>query len=323
VQVDELTARVASSLGLELELEEVREAVAGMRDAVWLDEDQQWLWLDGRSLKRNRIVNRIAKTLSVAERLKLSDLRSAVRRDPRMGGFALPSAVLAAVCRRIDWLCVEGEWVQPAGALDYRECLSGVELSVVSILDEFGPVMRVQDTWQVAQAEGIQHVRFWQVVSGSPTIIRYARSVYGLRGRPISASELYEMVEETPAGWTRLLEEQGRLPDGRFWVRYRLSANAMRMGVLTLPASFRHELEGAVELCDPDEERIATVQFGDSRISGLGRAFRALGAEEGDYVALLVNPETARSVVVMGDSESVSEFLESLPAESERPLSAG
>lgn len=312
IQIDELASRTAIALEVEVGLDEIRTAVAGLRDVSWLDENQEWLWLDGRSLKRNRIVNRMTKALSVAGRLQLADLRSALRRDPRMGGFALPSAVLAAVCGRIEWLTVQDGWVQPTAPLNFRDCLSGVELTVVGILDEFGPVMRVQDVWQVAQAEGIQHVRFWQVLAGSPAIQRHARSVYGLRGRPISASDLFEMIEETPGGWTRVLEERGRLSDGSFWIRYRVNANALRIGTLTLPSVFRNEVDGDVELLDADGERLSSVRFGNARIAGLGRAFRVLGAEEDDHVALHVRPDASTAIVMIGDSESVSDFVESL-----------
>lgn len=304
-----LAGQLEARFGLSVAEDTIRKLVDADESAFWLDEDAGWLWIP--SAKRQRCLNRARKALCVAESLSFQELRDAIRRDPRMANYSPPSDILRAICSSVDWAIVDGDSVRPLGLLP-GHCLEGTELGVVSILLELGPVMSVQDLWSLAEARGHSRVRFWQVVINSPCIVRYERSIYGLRGRPVSALEVYELVSQLaslrPEGW--VARDFGRIDETTAWFVFRLSANTLIRGSLPIPTGFRAELQGSYSLVDDQGTPVGSLTASARTIDGMGPVFRLWNVEADDWLLLLVETQARVITAVVGGMELVSERIE-------------
>jgi len=278
----------------------LRAALSGAPDLGWLDREKRWFWLCENA--RNRLLNQIEKILAVAGSVTVSDLRDGVGRHHRMEGFRPPAAVLAELCRQLGY-GVDGDRVFGGDDLpDWRELLGGVERRLCEILMDNGSVMRRKDLERVAVDEaGINRSSFYVYLGYSPLITRFAPSIYGLRGAPITAAEIQALVPPREKG--KVLQDHGWLPDGRLWVVYRLSAASCASGVLNVPSALKPLVSSSYPLSDRRGELVGTLGVRDGAIWGFSPFFRREGAEAGDYLALLLNLESQQGEVALGSSE--------------------
>jgi len=83
---------------------------AGMFE--WLDQENGWFWyVPEPGYSANRLVNKIKRALAATPRIELSQLDSEIRSELQTETLPPPLNVLAAVCRRLLFVQLDGEAV--------------------------------------------------------------------------------------------------------------------------------------------------------------------------------------------------------------------
>jgi hypothetical protein len=163
------------------------EYVAGIlqtrKDFAWLDPEtgHQWFWLS--SVPRNRLINRVAKVLSVSPEIHISELSAAVSRTR---GLNPPQEVLLEFCRQLSICRVKGQIVSASRPINRERQLSKTEFLMFHVMKKHGPLLEWGRFEALCKAEGINSDAFTVFMANSPIITRYARGVYGLVGSKVS-----------------------------------------------------------------------------------------------------------------------------------------
>ena len=132
----------------------------------WLDRESKWFWyIPDRS---NRMVQQVQRSLALSGRIKLSMLRSAIRRDNGLGNFTPPTKIIEAVCRRVLGLQIEADSISQVPAMAPRkDPLTPNERLLATILREHGPVLGREKLQELCCARGIDDQAFEQLVRPS------------------------------------------------------------------------------------------------------------------------------------------------------------
>ncbi len=150
---------------------------AGVR---WLDRDAGWFWRPGA--KRNRLVARLQKILTVAEGLDVVSLRAALLRDPRLEHQVPPGPVLAELCRALDGMQVERGGSRVRAIRRRPEFLSPVERAVVDVLRRHGPVVPTPLATSLVVRAGVNENTVSVIFANSPLVRRVGQDAIALVG---------------------------------------------------------------------------------------------------------------------------------------------
>lgn len=184
-----LAARLARRSGpvrlraLAARLEEDPEAVRRLLDLRpgirWLDPEREWLALPAA---RSRPGRAIAKMLAAAGPLPLAEIDDGLRRAAPP--LLLPRNLLRAWIAALPWLALDPErdLVSPRRALDPLRLLTPLERSLVAILRDHGPELRVTEAGRLAAEAGLNPTSAMLYLSRSPLFRTVARGRYALRG---------------------------------------------------------------------------------------------------------------------------------------------
>jgi len=265
---------------VDLDLRRVVERVPGFS---WLDEASGWFWIHKR---RSRLLNQIRKILAVAGKIALGELRAGIARHHRMQGFAPPKHVLAALCCAVGYR-VEGETVIADPPLDWVEVLADVEKTMVGVLQEAGGVMGRDEFERRCVAADMNRNTFYQYLSYSPIVARYAPGVYGLRGIEVQPG-VVEGLRRAPRRGD-VLQDYGWTGDAKIWLGYRLSENTVASGVVSIPANMRRFVDGEYVLEGEGGERLGRLRCRESSAWGLGPLIARRGLEAGDFLMLTLD----------------------------------
>jgi hypothetical protein len=296
--VAELTSVLAEK-GAALEEEVVRKTLAMIDEVRFLDDEHDWFWMAGST--RNRLLNFVAKILSVAGSINLGELRDGVGRHHRMHGFRPPRAVLARLCADTGLYRIDGDQVSGIGDLpDWHDTLSGNEQLLADALFHHGPVMRRVDLEDlVVRDGGMSRASFYIYLTYSPILQRYAHGVYGLRGAQVSAAEVSALIP--PIVRSKVLGDHGWTQDRRVWIVYRLSPASVTSGVLSVPAMLAPVLHGQFSLLTEDNTPVGTLVIEETRLWGVSPFYRRRGVEAGDHLLLVFNLNQRKAHVDAGD----------------------
>jgi hypothetical protein len=269
------------------------------QDFCLLDEDGGWFCL--METARNSLTTRMAKILSVASPIHVSDLRVGLGRPYRARGFAPPQRVLLRLCTHLPGYAIEGSFVRAEPPLDRNHVLVGAEARMADVLSRNGGVMRRADFEKACVRAGANRSTFSVYLDYSPIICRYAPGVYGLRGAPIQPGVVEQLAPKRTH--TRVLVDHGWTKDGHVWIGYRLSPSLISSGVFTVPAGLRGILDGQYPLSTSDDVQVATlvVQSENCSAWGLSPFFRRRGGEPGDYLLLRFDLKTSSAEASLGD----------------------
>jgi hypothetical protein len=310
--VADVASEVSVRSGEKIREEVVRDVLTSDPRFRWLDEEGGWFWLKG--LPRNRLLNFMEKILSVADEVDVSELRRGVSRHYRMKGFAPPSRVLLSLCAQLEGYKVEDRIVRDDPPLDWAEVLRDTEETLVRVLFEHGPLLTGRQLEKYCVDAGMNISTFYVYLGYSPIVARYARGVYGLIGAKISPGAAEALVPKRTAA--RVVEDFGWTSKGRIWVRYRLSENLLKTGVLTVPAAMSPYLQGDVRLLTEDGTDVGRLSVKASSAWGIGTLFRRRGGEVGDYMILVHDLTDKTTTVYMRDQATeVDALLEKLLGE--------
>jgi sigma-70-like protein len=275
------------------------ELVEGFR---WLDEETGWFWLS--TTRKHGLPKAIQKVLSVAKRLPVAELRTAVGRNRRMWPDLPPENVILEFCRQVPDVVVEGDLVGADPPLCWTETLTGVEAQLVKILKTHGPVMERGELEDLCASAGMNRFSFHAFVACSAVIKHFGHSVYGLIGTDVSDRAIESLIARRKAGRSpsRVLDSHGQTEDGRVWLTYRLSKAASTYAVITIPAALKDSVTGKFRLLTTEGQEVGTLATKNGRAWGLGAFLRQRAARVDDRVTLTLDLD-GRTAVISIDSE--------------------
>lgn len=279
----------------------VRDVIMSQRGFAWLDSSKEWFWFaENRS---NRLLNRLEKVLAVTARIRLSDLKAALRRDYRMQASALPLVILESVCRQGADLRIEGDFVVKT-SLNPPEVLSEVEQTMVRILRSLGGIAKREEFELVCSQANVLRPTFFQYIDNSPVFVKHTRGVYGLVGCEVTPSIIEELKPRFRRG--KVLRDYGWSAANTIWVVYCLSEAAAGAGILGIPSALREYVDGDFEIKSDG----SAVSISNGTIWSLGSIFRDRRVSAGQLVAVTFDVKN-RTIDLDFDSKRIErQFLE-------------
>ena len=280
----------------------VAEALQLTEGFSWLDQRGGWFRI--RAVERHGLPKTIAKILSVAGEVTVSQMRAAMTRNRRMWENPPPAGVLLEYCRQTPDVRVEGRRIIGDPPPDWKKTLTGVERGIVSVLKKHGPVMDRGAMEEFCVRDGMNRFSFHAFVSWSPVIEQLGHSVYGLLGTKASKETMNDLVarRRQQRSTHRVLDSHGRTDDGKVWLTSRLSKAASTYAVVTVPAALKKVVRGRFTLLGEKGNEIGTLATKDGRAWGLGAFLRRRRAQIGDRVTLTLDLKERTAVVTLRSS---------------------
>jgi hypothetical protein len=301
--IEELIAQFKEEKEFSLKKEFVVKVLNSRDDFTWLDKSNEWFWL--KTTVSTRLMSRIKKILSVAESITSSDLRTCIRRDYQMEGFAPPKYVLTELCRQLPGYTVENEIITLDRPLKWEEVLDENEMLMVLVLKEEGPVLRRQELEEFCLDLGMNRNTLNRYLSHSPIIFRYGYMVYGLPNAEVDAAIIESLIPERKV--SEVLEDFG-WKNGKAWLGYRISKPMIRDGLFTVPSNMKKFIEGSFELKSSDGQTLGSLTIQESGAWGLVHLFKRRGGEAGDYLILEFDLSKKVTVARLGDESMIENF---------------
>jgi hypothetical protein len=299
-QIERLAAaRFPDCVGTEL----VRQTLQSVEGFAWLDESQGWFRI--RNIGKHGLPKTVDKVLAVAGRISVGQLRAALGRNRRLWKTPPPESVLLQFCRDLPGVKIDREQIVADPPRDWRKSLTGVELKLVSVLTEHGPVMERGALEDICVGDGMNRFSFHAFVSWSPVIEQLGHSVYGLLGAAAPQPQIDALLaaRRTRRVPRRVLDSHGWTDDGKVWLSYRLSKAASTYAVITVPAALKQVVRGRFTLLAPGGHTIGTLATKDGRAWGLGAFLRQRGARIDDHIRLTLDLQSRTATVSWDDAE--------------------
>ncbi len=264
-------------------------AIVSQRDGFeWLDEQTGWFWYaPAPDSNRNRLVNTIKRVLAVASTISLGELRAAIRRNYRLGGFAPPTHVLRAICNRVPFAKIDGNnIIRFEKALDWQGCLSGTDLAFAKVFAEHGPVLQRNKLVQHCHNAGMNDASITVATTYSTVLWRPAFGYYALVGAtiPPGTVEYHQRQKNNVSGQGTI--DSGWLDDGSPYVCWRLTQSNINGGIFSIPAGIKGVLSGQFTMRDRIGTEIGNIRVTDGTCWNVTPLLRQSGAEPGEYVAI-------------------------------------
>ncbi len=281
----------------------LRETLPTLKDFQWLDDRRTWFRLE--TLPQYGLPNMIEKVVSVAERIEVSRLRTAVGRYRRSGRHLPPAGVLLAYCREMPSVRVEGDMISAAPSLDWRTLLADVERTMIEVLKEFGPVMDRCTFEEHCIGRGMNRFSFNAILMCTPVVTQYGRSIYGVvtqKTDPNDVRRARARARRSRTNHSQVLQTCGIDADNRAFVAYCLSRAVISGGVITIPSALRDHVVGDYTIVSPRNERLGRMMTKRGCGWGLGPTLRSRGAQPGDYLHLHFDNARRTAVFRLGDA---------------------
>lgn len=305
--VEDIVEQLKEEFDQPREQEVVAKLLALLPDFVWLDQSTGWFWLSGTP--RNSLLTQVNKIFAVAKSITLADLRAGVSRHHRRKGFAPPRRVLAELLRQLPYCQVKDDRVTVTEQSRIGQALSTTEQKMVDALAQNGGMMGRDSLASLCTAAGVKHETFSLYLTYSPIIERYARGVYGLRGRMVTPGEVEALIPKV-ARPGRVLVDYGWTTNQEVVLLYKLSDGLISSGVASVPSSLQTVLTGKYALLASDGAAIGTLTIHRNSAWGLLPFFRRRGGDVGDYLSITINPKKGRALLSL-DDECLGEDLAS------------
>jgi hypothetical protein len=201
-------------------------------------------WISAADVSQTALMRRIGEVLRVSGPIDPSELRRALRREYRRGGFVPTTAVLTEMVGLTECLHLES-----SGRVAWNPAIPLPELRgdgaiIVRVLEECGGIAE-RRAWQTAcEQAGVSVPSFGRQSSYSPLVRKLGRGVFGLVGRIPRAGEI-EAIQATIAPVRGGLLDRGWTSSGEYWISTVLSSAAFETGVLPVPVAARGMLRDA------------------------------------------------------------------------------
>ncbi len=308
-KLGEVVAELATRHSMKIDQSLIRKTLDTQDEFCWLDDRQ--IWFRQKTLPQYGLPNMIEKILSVAERIDVSKLRTAMARYRRNDRELPPPITLLAFCLQMPNVRSEGKIVISDPPRDWRKVLTGVERCMVEVLKKHGPVMERTAFEDECVEKGMNPFSFNAIVMSSPVIAQYGRSVYGLLGLKVDPKVVRELAQkrsESPS--SRVLCGFGETRDGQIYLAYQLSKAAISGGVITVPAAVKRQVRGKFSLRIDGGHEVGTLVAKRGCGWGLGPALRGSEAEQGDHMLLLFDTVKRQARIHIGDESILENVIE-------------
>jgi len=296
------------SYELELVPAAVRSALVTQPQVMWLDSARDWFTVRLPHQRRNPLRTRIYRVMAVAKSISVADLRSALRREPKMSRLPPESALLRFI-RKTCGFNVEGTQVSLNREMDIASVFRGDQRIVVEVLQENGPVMLLEKLWQTVKARGVGHPSFWRLLAASPVLARVSKGLYGLVGANTVPGEIEEILAKRSKR-QRTLQDHGWTPTGCIWTAYCLSESTLNSGVVSIPSAKKALLDGTFDVFDLNARPCGKLRIKGGTCWGIGPYFRDAGLESGDYLVLEFDLKAKRASIITGDEGILDQYTE-------------
>jgi hypothetical protein len=309
-KVDDLCDRVQEDAGTPVATPVVRRILQSITSLHWLDQEYEWFFLE--DVPRNHLVTLVTKVLSVAPRVHVSEVRSAIASDHRGMGFAPPRSVVLEFCRIACKCNVDGDDIIATHAPLLADVLSMGEQIAYSVLTEDGPLLHRAEFERKCMERGMNPSTFTNYLTQLPILVRYGPGVYGLRGAPIAPGDVERCIPPT----TKRLHDHGWTANAQPWLAVELSSAALSTGVIAVPSGIQRFIAGRYLLRTQDGSEVGTLVVSGHAAWGLAPLFRRRGGEPGDVVVLTFDLQRHEAAVQIGTKEDVfinTEAFESAP----------
>lgn len=285
---------------------------------AWLDEGHEWAFVPGTA--RSRLLGVVRKTLSVADWVGIDEIRSAIRRNRHMEGFAPRRDILLALLKHVPWIEVDGERARGIH-LDAHFELLGNDRIFWETLVEAGRVLDRYTLIDRCIRRGMNFTSCHLLLNYSPVVSRVSPFVYALAGTTVSPEQAASM---TPApGRERVMQDYGHDEQGRPWIVARATVATITNGMINLPTALSDELRGnfaiqsmtvteeEAEDRDDDalEEAPLMARISRGILSGLHPALAERAVEVGDHILILFDPDRRTLALRVGDENVSAEVL--------------
>lgn len=196
-----IAGAVALSLGVACTLEELVRVLKSHPSFVWLDEATGWFCFT--SVRKSRFETILRKILAVADdRLPIDEFLAALsaewRWDDHYRGLPplnLHYQIVLARLKQLDWVdVVQHNFIVPKRRIDRGTALSGAERVVLAVLEKGRGVGTTPQIVAALREAGYSDSSAKMVLSRSPIVKPFARTVYTIRGRTPSIAALDQAV---------------------------------------------------------------------------------------------------------------------------------
>jgi hypothetical protein len=303
--IEHILSDLETEPGRTIEAHQVTNILNRNPDIRWLNQEHEWFTIV--ETKRNRLSNIVRKVLSVAPKISLSELRSAIKRVHRLDGFAPPSEILKSFCVSLPFCDVAGEDVIASQSISLSETLGEIERSFYDVLRQHGPAMNLSALREECLQRGMNANSFYQYITYSPIICRLVREIYALVGADVPPGTV-ETISQ-PAVKAPVLMGHGWTDDGRIWISYRLNASNVRNGVFTLPSALKGILSGHFSVQSSGTGSRTVISIDGDRLIGLHRPIAIRGGQPDDLIIVAFdirhgNAEVRFAEEIEGGSEA-------------------
>jgi hypothetical protein len=273
-------------------------AVRTIAHFEWLDRESGWFWYmpDGAD-DPNRLASQIKRIMAVAPRIRLAELRSAIRRDHALGSFAPPRNVLASICKRLRFTHVEGDAVvRMLPAPQWKGVLDSDEAALVAILQAHGSPLPRAELLERARERGINDKCFGGPTLRSALLQSPAPDMYALVGTDVAP--LPPMQETAP------VPDHGNLSEGRMFLALEVDSSALQSGALRVPVS--PFAEGDFRLETAAGDALGSIHIHQWECWDVRALLRDAGADIGDVLVLIISPGEHAAIGLIGDRSTAA-----------------
>jgi hypothetical protein len=276
----------------------------------WLDQESGWFWYrPNRSRGSNRLIDQIKQIMAVTPSISLRELRAAIRRDHRWGGFAPPLQVLASVCKRLFFIRVDGDTVIRIPSMpQWDEAFGPHEATLVSILQACGPLLRREELVARCRQRGMKENTIKQLMSRSAILTMPVPGMYALVGTTIAAGR-DDAVAPRPVEAVSTNGVHGFLLDGRVFLAWKLDSSALRNGVLRVPEPASMLVQGDYRLKTGTGRELGVLQVRQLACWDARGLLRHAAGDLDDTLIIVLDPRGRDATGIIGDETTISRVI--------------
>ena len=274
----------------------------------WLDQQNGWFWyMPDSDPGANRLVDQIKRVSAAAPRVRLTELRSAIRRDHRFGSFAPPLKVLASICKRLLFLHLDGDAVvRVPGLVPWDAVLGPNETTLADVLQTHGPVMGREEFLERCRERGMRADTFNQFTACSAILKMPVPGMYALVGAAIPAGT----TENNGAASTgQSSVSHGVLSEGRVFLAWKLQSSTLQSGVLRVPEPASTFVEGDYSLKTVTNRELGVIQICQRACWDVRRLLRDAGGEADDNLVIVLSLHDRRAIGILGDETVIAQVM--------------
>ena len=267
----------------------------------WLDQENGWFWYRPEGTQsNNRLAGQIKTIMAAAPKIRLQELRMAIRRDFRARTAAPPLEVMATICKRLLFLTIDnGVASRNPSSVHWKAVLGADDAMLASILRSHGPVLERDKLAEHCRERGMDADRFAQAVAHSLILKSPGPGQLALVGALVSG-----MGRANGSGGEATdistVVDHGCLADGKVYLAWRLTESAMQSGALRVPDPFSTFLEGDYAFSTFAGAELGMIQLRQRACWDVRPLLQLGDAEIGDTFGLLLDAREHRAAGIVG-----------------------